>query len=99
MPSAGDDLRREIERLRTWKHDTNVRLAAVEWQLTTLLEQGEKLSAQVESMAREDQIAAAVAERLKGQRGVSFTTLQKVFVAAVASVPLVSLILQATGRV
>lgn len=98
MPTEFDGLRREIERLRDWRHDEAVpRFAAAQKELDSLrgrtaaLERRlATLEKSVAQMAEAGKIAAAVTSALQQQRGGILTKRQRWIGFAVAVAALIS---------
>lgn len=69
----------EIQRLRDWRHEADATLLAFKWRIEQLEKIVRELGPKLDRMARSDEIADAVAERVRGDRRVKFTRWQTVF--------------------
>lgn len=73
-----DELRREIERLRDWRHNQVVpELSSLRGRLHVAEGRLDKLEPQVERLARADEVAAAVKHALTRDHGLILTRAQK----------------------
>lgn len=75
-----DYVHAELRRLRDRIHDIESRLRASELLTTALVRNGEKYAPLIDQMIRSDEIADAVADRLKNEHQKMFTFGQKVII-------------------
>lgn len=66
----------EIQRLRDWRHKADKTLLAFEWRIKEVERVLAVLTPKLERIARADEIAEAVSEKLNGRQRVRFTRWQ-----------------------
>jgi hypothetical protein len=72
------DSEAEITRLREWRHSTEKTLLALGWDLKDLRREFAAIAPEVQRLARSEEIAAAVAAKLRSQRTFRLTRTQRV---------------------